>query len=46
MRGSTLIVNCVKVSSQFFLAELSKKCQDLFPLHICRPNDYTVEINV
>ena len=37
-----LTVNCFKVSSQFYLAGLSK----MFPLHICRPNDYTIEISV
>ena len=37
-----LTVNCFKVSSQSYLAGLSK----MFPLHICRPNDYTIEISV
>ena len=37
-----ITVNCFKVSSQFHLAGLSK----MFPLHIYRPNDYTIEISV
>ena len=37
---SPLTVNCFKVSSQSYLTGLSK----MFPLHICRPNDFTIEI--
>ena len=37
-----LTVNCFNVSSQPDLAGLSK----MFPLHISRPNDYTIEISV
>ena len=40
-----LTVNYVKVSSQSYLAGLYHKIiKYLFPLHICRPNDYAAEI--
>ena len=37
-----LTVNCFKMSSQPYLAGLSK----MFSLHLYRPNDYTIEISV
>ena len=41
-------LNCELCQSEFsaYLAGYHKVVKNLFPLHICRPNDYTTDINV
>ena len=42
---SVMTLNCELFQSEFSVLS-SKLIKNMFPLHICRPDDYTIEISV